>query len=330
MKKIIVISSLLVLTQLSLIAQTKIKTILYDYNNNLPLVGGIITQCNLNDIAAKILIVSINNNDLTIKDNMPLTDPYCYAETENNKLGLSVNIPTPYRLIDCTNINKEQFFCYLMALQPNITYYVRSAVVKKNSSVEYGNIVKVKIPNNFKRMNEKLDVANVWNSKFKYTVLDLVTDEIIDVKNNGFVFTSNEEPSPKTIEIKNGMVHTTDRFNKHEYFDQPFEQYWNTCYKFANEWNFKIWQSHSKFHLKNENLIVDEPIITQNKQLVEMKCGENEEIYYEVNQQEPTRPEKFNKIYKKPFIANVGDIIKAYALNKKTEFISYTNVFIVQ
>ena len=120
-------------------ATTMLKTVVYDNHDNLPLVGGVITNYS-KDIAAKLIIVSVTPTDLTIKDNFPLTDPYNYAVTENNKWGISVYTPCNYRIIDCTNINREQFFCYLKALLPNTTYYVRSALVYTNSTVKYGNI----------------------------------------------------------------------------------------------------------------------------------------------------------------------------------------------
>lgn len=285
-----------------------LRTVIYNNNDNLPLVGGVITTRSSN-IVAKLVIVSINKNDLFVRDNYPLTDPYNYAVTENNKWGISVNIPSAYRIIDCTNVNREQFFCYLKALQPNMTYYVRSAIVKTDSSIEYGNVESVKTPNNFKRMNGTLDYANVWNSQWKYTVLDLVTDEIVDIR-KGLVYSSNEEPTPKFLE-------------------NPIGKWWSTCYKFANEWNYVLWLSHAK-NLVFEQEIVDEPIITQKGEFIEMICNENEEIHYEVNQKGITRPQYFSATYTQPFRANKGDIIKAYAKNKTSNFPSYTNVFVVQ
>ena len=313
--------------------KTRVETILIKTNDNLPIVGGVIND-DISNIKAKLIIVSDRNPNPLLDKTSPTTNPYEY-NCDNDKDHIHTNVPRSYRVIDCSNVNKEQFFCELKALLPNTKYYVRTVVIDNNSVISYGNVETVFTPNNFKRMKVedldrrikpmyindyqgknytqyvRMDYANVWNARFKHTTFDLVTDEIIDVY-DGFVYSSNEDPTPKhkkltEYDITNG--------------------YFNSCFKFATEWNYILWLTHSDAQVY-EGLITDEPIITQNGEYVTIES--KYDVYYEVNQEGRTRPENFTKHYEKPFKTKKGDVIKAYAINKETNFPSYTNIFVMQ
>lgn len=316
--------------------KTNVKTVLINTNDNLPIVGGVISG-DVSNVKAKLIIVTSQNpNPLLeiVAPTTPLTNPYEY-NCGNDKDHEHTNVPRVYRVIDCSNVNKEQFFCELKALLPNTKYYVRTVVIDNNSVISYGNVETVYTPNNFKRMMiddlrkevkpmyinsylgksysqyVRMDFANVWNSRFEHTTFDLVTDEIIDVY-DGFVYSSNESPTPNHKKLTNYDI---------------TNGYFNSCYKFATEWNYILWLTHSD-RLVYEGLITDEPIITQNGEYVTIES--KYDVYYEVNQEGRTRPENFTKHYEKPFKTKKGDVIKAYAINKETNFPSYTNIFVMQ
>lgn len=316
--------------------KTSVETVLINTNDNLPIVGGVISG-DMSDVKAKLIIVSsLNPKPLLeiVAPTTPTTNPYEY-NCDNDKNHEHTNVPKAYRIIDCSNVNKEQFFCELKALLPNTNYYVRTAIIHNNSKITYGNIETVSTPNNFKRMKVedlenrvkpmyvnyyqgknytqyvRMDFANVWNASFKHTTFDLVTDEIIDV-HNGFVYSTNDDPTPKHIKLTNYDINNG---------------YYNSCFKFATEWNYILWLTHSDARVY-EDLITDEPIITQNGEYVTIES--KYDVYYEVNQEGRTGPENFTKHYEEPFKTKKGDVIKAYAINKETNFPSYTNIFVMQ
>jgi hypothetical protein len=163
-------------------------------------------------------------------------------------------------IVDCTSIGKEQFWTTLRLLKPDKDYYVRSYVITSSDLCIYGNIVEIHSLNFSRWTSGHSDYANVWHA-FEYTLFDLITDEIIN-PSNGFYYSTNE--NPKTVKRQVGTGY-------------------NTCYKFATEWNYKLWYYHSRHSEESEQINPPLASLSNGKLFLEqnpLDANKNITIYY--------------------------------------------------
>ena len=282
--------------------EISVKTIVYDNQSQPPIVGGIIDG-NSNDILKKGIIVSVSENTLSYNSEYETT-PYYY----NYDDAAHISDSKDYKAIDCSNINKEQFFCPILLLKSDMDYYVKTYVILKNQEIVYGN-TEIIHSQRFNRYDGAFDVANVWHA-FTHTLFDLVTDEIID-PDNGFYYSTNENPRTVKHQVGTG---------------------YNTCYKYATEWNYKLWYYHNTVH-SDKNKMINLPVMSYSngKLLIEKNpLDTNKDItfYYSINGNY-FRPETYTEIYTNPIVISEPCTVYCYAISSDG-YISYTNMYMVE
>ena len=285
-----------------------VRTQIFDGNSQPPIVGGIIDNYTANEVQKKGIIVSANSSDVGYKESEYMYDPSCYAgDWKSVDANLSPLGTKDYRMIDCSAIGADQFWCSLKLLKSATDYYVRAFVVKTDGTTVMGNVEKVHTQS-YSRYSGKSDYANVWYA-FSNTLFDLVTDEIIN-PNNGFYYSTNENP-------------TNVRFQKGTSY--------NTCYKFATEWNYKLWYYHNANHC-NKSKIINLPIMTYSngKLTIEknpLDADKSITLYYGIDG-DYFRPENYTDIYQQPLSISSPCTVYCYAISSDG-YISYTNMYVV-
>ncbi len=281
-------------------ADISVQTRVINSDSQPPIVGGVINDYVYNTIVKTGVLVSINNNDLIVNSQSPFLFPY-YEGNMKNEIT-----PANYRQIECSNIGKEQFWCPLVALKSEREYYVKAYAIKADGNIIYGQTESVH-SQRYNRYDGTTDYANVWHA-FDCTLFDLITDEIIN-PNDGFYYSTNE--NPRTVRRGVGTSY-------------------NTCYKFATEWNYKLWYYHST-HC-DEQKIVNSPIMSyKDGRLTIVKnsldANKNITLYYSINGNF-FRPETYTNVYSTPIEITEPCYVCCYA-KSSDGYISYTNLFVV-
>lgn len=284
-----------------------LQTIIFNDNVQPPIVGGIIHNSSSQVIIEKGIIVSIDKESVQYDNSVEKSDPYFYQDEETPNDRYNSLCSEDYRIIDCTQIGEEQFWISLKLLKANTTYYVRAYVVKQDNTILYGDIEEIHSAD-FSRYSGRADYANVWYA-FGYTTFDLITDEIIN-PTEGFYYSTNE--SPQTVRYQKGTSY-------------------NTCYKFATEWNYKLWYYHNLEFISKES-IVNVPIMKLINSKLEITknpkdANKNITIYYSINGN-GDRPETFSNEYATPLNVGSNDVVYCYAMDNNG-MISYTNMYVV-
>jgi fibronectin type 3 domain-containing protein len=271
--------------------QIAINTIISDGDMQPIFVGGYINNYNEDYVTKKGVIVSKQIGDLIINEN-----------SKFEKIGED-RTPKDLRVIDCTGINEEEFMCGLLDLEGNTDYYVRAFAITDEGEVLYGD-EEIVHSQTFSRYKGRADYANVYYYN-SYTLFDLVTDEIISPE-QGYYGSTNE--NPKRVAYKPSYA----------------------CYKFASEWNYKLWYYHSG-HCDN-NKKVSIPVMRMNDGKLEITKAEADKdktvsIFYCVDG-DGRHPENFSEKYTSPINVAKGSAVYCYAISSDG-YISYTNRYIV-
>lgn len=276
-------------------SELTVQTNVFDANSQPPIVGGVIDGCSDGDILKRGIIVSSTIDDAIYKGNENWYDTSWYFDIKD------------YRIIDCTNIGDDQFWCSLKLLKSDRDYYVRAFIIKKDETISLGN-VEILHSKTFNRNNSSSDYANVWYA-FTSTLFDLITDEIID-PNEGFYYSTNENPTRVRHQVGTG---------------------YNTCYKYATEWNYKLWYYHNVNHCDN-NKVVSLPIMSyaNGKLTIEKNPLDTKKditIYYSINGNY-FRPETYTDVYTNPIEISEPCAVYCYAISSDG-YISYTNMYVI-
>ena len=295
-------------------SEMTITTLIFDASSQPMLVGGMIDNYSSDLIAKKGIIVSKNLDDMIITDNTRFDKAEVILKTDDYKDDVPFDSSTfDIRFIDCTGTNEEEYACALMYLTGNTDYYVKAFVIDKESNIFYGNPEKVHTQDYY-RFSGYADYANVWHA-FDYTLFDLVTDEILD-PDAGFYYSTNENPTNVSFQTGSG---------------------YNTCYKYATEWNYRLWyyqrwnreywdNNHGNYfplHIPvmkyaNGNLIIEKNPLDIDKDIT---------IYYSINGNY-FRPETYTNIYTGPLEINEPCTVYCYSMSSDG-YISYTNMYVV-
>ncbi len=285
-------------------APIKVSTIIFDASTHPIVAGGYIEGVSMQLIQKKGLIISKKSNDLFLTD----TTNYVSANIATSAFEDYLNLSFDKRTIDCTEINHEEFTCGLTHFIGNTNYYVRAFVTTTDGNTYYGQVENIHT-HNYNRYNGRYDFANVFHA-FDYTLFDLITDEIINPTTDGYYYSTNENPT--TVKFQIGT---------------PY----NTCYKFATEWNYKLWYHHNIKHC-DASKIVHLPVMSCEEGKVKIKPSPNDDdkditIYYSINEN-GTRPEKFTHIYTEPLHVPIGSTVFCYAISDNG-YMSFTNQYTV-
>lgn len=274
-----------------------VKTLVFDSNTQPIIVGGYINGYSPK-IVRKGIIVSDNIDDMFIDSNTSFVD---YNEWQTQSY---LEMQTP-RFVDCTSTNEEEFLHPLKWLNGNSDYYVKAFAITSDNEVLYGDIKAIHT-GDFSRYPGKYDRANVFHA-FDYTLFDLVTDEAIN-PNDGFYYSSNENPT--TVRHQVGTNY-------------------NTCYKFATEWNYKLWYYHNIIHC-DQDKIVHMPRMRYVDGKLEISKSlldydKNVTIHYSINAN-GSRPESFSQTYSDPLELSDNSTVYCYAISDEG-YISFTNMY---
>lgn len=289
--------------------QTNITTVIFDKDVQPIYAGGFINNYSKEKFTRKGIIVSTHSDYVELPQNPQFEIANLVSHSNyysDNNSGYSDN-NSDFRIIDCSNINEENFNCGLLYLEGNKDYYVRAFAITDEGIIIYGNIETIH-SQSFDRYSGKADVANVWHA-FDYTLFDLTTDEIID-PHKGFYYSTNE--SPHTVHYQKGTGY-------------------NTCYKFATEWNYKLWYYHNT-EFCDLGKVVSIPKMKMVDGKLEITKNENDNdksisIYYCIDGN-GNRPEDFTNRYTSPISITKGQTIYCYAISSDG-YISYTNRYYV-
>ena len=276
-----------------------VLTNIIDGSGQPPIVGGRISDdFSLENVMRKGIILGINEDEMYIDENTAFKNAF-FEPTLT---------PESLRFYDCTDLNERQFNIPLRVLNGNRQYYVKAYVIDKDGTVYYGNVESL-TTQAFNRKDDRYDRANVWYA-FSATLFDLVTDEIIDPSTDGFYYSTNE--NPKTCRYQKGTGY-------------------NTCYKFATEWNYKLWYYHNTLYCESAK-VVDMPVmsyadgkltITKNP----ADADKDVSIYYCVDG-DYFRPENYTQLYTQPLEIQEGHYVCCYAISSDG-YMSYTNLYAV-
>ena len=282
------------------VAVSKISTLIIDKTSQPIIAGGLIDNFSKQTIKKKGLIISINNDDLFITD-----DTQMDMVTKRHSNAYNNRKPVDKRFLDCSEINEEEYLSGLLYLKGNTNYYVRAFAITAINDTIYGDVEKIQTQS-FSRYNGRIDEANVWHA-FDYTLFDLYTDEIIDPA-VGFYYSSNE--NPQTVRYQTGTGY-------------------NTCYKFASEWNYKLWYYHNVNHCDRTKIVSMPQMRLVNGKLeitkAEVDNDKSITIYYCIDGN-GNRPEYFTDKYTSPISVEKGSVIYCYAISSDG-YMSYTNSY---
>lgn len=283
----------------------KVKTKVFDANSQPPIVGGVIEGDSEEEIVKKGIIISVSEDNLEYDSSEELSNPHYQFYDDNQYYFQKVK---DYRIIDCTEIGKEQFYCTLNLLRGQTQYFFRAFAIDKDGLILYGETYEIH-SQSFNRYDGLVDYANVWHA-FSNTLFDLVTDEIIN-PNKGFYYSTNENPTIVEHQVGSG---------------------YNTCYKFSTEWNYKLWYYHNHVH-SDETKGVSMPIMTyaNNKLRIDkntLDADKDITIYYSINGNY-FRPETYTDIYTAPIEITEPCTVCCYAISSDG-YISYTNLYVIE
>lgn len=288
-------------------SEISIITKIFDANSQPMLVGGFVENYSDQNVIKKGIIVSKSVDDMIITDDTVFDNATIFLQ---GKSSSRINNPYDIRFIDCTGTNEEQFACALQFLVGNTDYYVKAFVIDKDNNVLYGSTEKVHTQD-FNRYDGWADYANVWHA-FEYTLFDVVTDEIIN-PNEGFYYTTNE--NPLSVRYQTGTSY-------------------NTCYKLATEWNYKLWYSqwYHRTLENNSSKVVHLPVMRYNGGLLTIEknpldADKDITIYYSINGNY-FRPETYTDVYTAPIDMSEPCTVYCYAISSDG-YISYTNMYVV-
>jgi len=266
-------------------------------------IGGRIHNNN-DEIVKKGIIVSTDINNLYYDNEAELLPPYLEMHNDENRNEAQF-FDIEYKIIDCTNYGDAQFNIPLTCVLGNTKYYTKAFTINDKDEITYGNVIEV-LTENFNREMVRYDYANVWYSFYdEYTLFDLATDECIYPFSDGFYYSTHENYT--SCEYQQGSGY-------------------NTCFKFKNEWNYRLWYSnrHKVDNVANMPLMeYKNGKLHINKQ--EKDADKNIEIFYSINENGRC-PETFINKYDAPLEINVGDVVYCYAISED-EYISYTNIY---
>ena len=297
MKKILLLFVMVLGVIPTMWADISVQTKIFDANSQPMLVGGFIDNYSKQNVSKKGIIVSKNADDMII------TDDTVFDRVEPL---VRESLHKDIQFIDCTDISKEQFSCALLYLWGNTDYYVKAFVIDTDNNVYYGNTEKVHTQD-YNRYNGRADYANVWHA-FECSLFDLVTDEIIN-PNDGFYYSTNENPRTVRHQIGTG---------------------YNTCYKFATEWNYKLWYYHSGHSDTNKQINVPITSFSNGKLTIEknpLDADKDISIYYSINGNY-FRPETYTDVYTAPIEITEPCAVYCYAISSDG-YISYTNIYVI-
>ncbi len=290
----------------STITGNGISTRIFNANSQPPIVGGIIDDYLDGSVLMKGIIVSADAENLDYDASQEVSSPRFFEDKTKSEAANNRYSNKNYRIIDCTGIGKEQFWCTLKLLEGNSKYFIRAFAIQKDGAVIYGETLEI-VTKSYSRYNDSFDRANVWHA-FESTLFDLVTDEIID-PNEGFYYSTNENPTRVRHQVGTG---------------------YNTCYKFLTEWNYKLWYYHSTYC--NQDMIVNTPIMTfsNNKLVLEKNSLDDDKditIYYSINGNY-FRPEIYIDVYTAPIEIIEPCAVYCYAISSDG-YLSYTNMYVI-
>jgi hypothetical protein len=282
------------------VVENKISTLIVDKASQPIIVGGLINKFSGQTIKKKGLIISNNNNDLYITKEAQMDK---VTRLHNNVYNNTK--PVGIRFLDCSEINEEEYLCRLLFLKGNSDYYVRAYAISNTNEIIYGDIKKIKTQY-FNRYNGRAAEGNVWHA-FDYTLFDLITDEIID-PTVGFYYSTNENPQKVRYQKGTGS---------------------NSCYKFATEWNYKLWYYHNTNFCDRTKIVSMPKMKLVNGKLEISKAEADKDksitIYYCIDGK-GNRPEHFMEKYTSPLYVEKGSIVYCYAISSDG-YMSHTNIY---
>ena len=305
MKKLVLLLAMIFGVMSYMWADVTVKTMIYDSKSQPMLVGGFIENYSNKDVKKKGIIVSKSADNMIITADTDFDNATIFLQGKSTG---RINDPHDIRFIDCTDTNEEQFACALQFLFGNTDYYVKAFAIDKYNNVFYGSTEKVHTLD-YSRYDGWADYANVWYA-FDYTLFDVVTDEIID-PNNGFYYTTNE--NPQRVSHQTGTSY-------------------NTCYKLATEWNYKLWycQCYHGTLENNSSKVVHLPVMSYSNGVLtieksKLDADKDITIYYSINGNY-FRPETFTEIYSQPLNITASCTVCCYAVSSEG-YVSYTNIY---
>jgi tRNA A-37 threonylcarbamoyl transferase component Bud32 len=289
-------------------SNVRVKTIILDSTSQPPLIGGFIENYNEKNIINKGLIVATDTDELYDTDTT--NNKMTVFETEGFAYG-GANILN-YKKFDFYSLDKEQFTMPLMHLIGDKNYYVKAFAVTTNNKYVYGKPILIHTKD-FKRYSGSPDIGNVFYFK-DYTLFDIITDEIIDLKKSFCYYTSNESPREciRSIDVKK-----------------------TGYYKLKTRWNYQVWYSYIGANCpvwKSYDTRVRFPIITYKNGMLYILKDKKETnapttFYYTING-DWQRPEKFKRRYTGPIKINHPCLVTCYA-KRSDGAISFTNSYMV-
>ncbi len=307
MKKLVLLLAMVLGVVSTSLADISVQTRIFDANSQPMLVGGFIENYLKQNVSKKGVIVSKSADDMIITDNTEFDNATIFLQ---GKATGRINNPCDIRFIDCSDTNEEQFACALQFLVGNTDYYVKAFAIDNDNNISYGSTEKVHTQD-YNRYNGWADYANVWYA-FDHTLFDVVTDELID-PNNGFYYTTNE--NPERVEYQTGTSY-------------------NTCYKLATEWNYKLWYCQWYYGTLeyNSSKVVHLPVMSYSNGMLtieksELDADKDITIYYSINGNY-FRPETYTEVYSQPLNISEPCIVYCYAISSEG-YISYTNLYAI-
>lgn len=274
--------------------EKEIHTCVFDSSVQPPLVGAELKGYEMDSIVQKGIIVGEDSAMLILSDSIPTS--YCFDYNLN--FGKRTNEVLPLRCIDCTAVNNEQYWCALFYLKGHTTYYLRAFVIDSQGNISYGETKSI-TTQPFNRYPGLADFANVFYWKER-TLFDLMTDEIIDIRKDGFYYSTNENPN-------------SCRFQHHFKI--------NECYKFKREWSYLIWfYKQANQYYKYQTSVPT--MYMENGRLV-ISAQRGEKVFYKINDK-TNDPATFTDVYTEPINVPKSSRVDCYSINEKGE-ISYLN-----
>jgi serine/threonine protein kinase len=289
------------------VSKMHVRTIIVDDSSQPPLVGGYIENYASNNIQQKGLLLSNDSNELFITDTLSINT---YCDSENHFYLEEPIFNSTIAKIQCTPINKEEFCISLQNLCGNTDYYVKAYILTKQQNCIYGKTKKIHTKD-FNRYPGPIDVANVFYTNSAYDVFDLMTDEIIDIKKDGFYYSSNEHP--KICKMTNIAP--------------------NDFYKYKTRWNYQLWYSHmgtfnpswksydNKVYVPVMEIKDGKLYISKNSK----NAKEDIDFYYTIDG-DRFRPENFKLHYTGPITVTHPCLVSCYG-RRKDGCISYTGYY---
>jgi serine/threonine protein kinase len=279
----------------------KVTTVVGDSTSQPPLVGGMIEGFDSTEIGQKGILIGTDEEEMFMTDSTKKVVQTDYSGPLQ---------PDNTIVLECTYLGEEQFLLPLRYLKGDKDYYVKAYIVTSNRKCVYGKLVKIHTKD-FDRYPGLFDVANVFYYS-KYSVFDLMTDELINMDDEGCYYSSNEAPIKC---IRNSQAKS------------------NGYYKFKTRWTYLLWYSHwgiNNLQWKLKNKYIYKPVMTFEKGTLKISnnpknVGETLTFYYTING-DWQRPEYFRNVYTAPIAIKQPCIVTCYARDKQG-FVSFTNSY---